>query len=103
MKYTTEFLTQSGWTGIQYNTMTGHTLEARYVLDRIAQTANDNPARLRFIRDDVQRKVCCRIPGEQWTPYSTIDCYAERSMKEWEVEEANERLRKLGITVTERN
>lgn len=99
-KYTVESLKQKGYIGVQHNTMTDHKmLNANYVLDKIAWTANNKPQRLCFINNDVSGKVVVRIKNEQWTPYTTLDCYAERDMTKEELVSADKRLAKLGMMV----
>ena len=98
-KVTVETMKAKGWKGYQVNTMTGHKVEANYPLDNIAWTANNKSQRLVETNNDVGGTKILRIKNEQWTPYTTLDCYAERPMNAEELAEADKRLAKIGMTV----
>lgn len=98
-KATVETMKAKGWKGYQVNTMTGNKVEANYVLDKIAWVANNEPQRLSPTYNDVGGTKIIRIENENWTPYTTLDCYAERPMTAEELAEADKRLEKIGLYV----
>lgn len=99
MKYTVEILQKMGYKGYQRNTMTGHTLEARYVLEDIAWRANNRPEQLQFTKDDIGGMIRVHYSAGGGASPTNLANYAERPMTAEELIEADERLAELGMTV----
>ena len=99
MKYTVEILQKKGYKGYQRNTMTGYTLEARYVLEDIAWRANNRPELLQFTKDDLGGMIRVYYSAGGGASPTSLANYAERPMTAEELIEADERLAELGMTV----
>lgn len=98
-KHTIESLKQQGFKGYQYNTMTGNLVEANYPLDNMAWTMNNRPDRIRSTNDDLGGIIRLHIENENWTPSTNLEVFVERPMTEQELQEADARLAKMGVTV----
>ncbi|MGI6269834.1 MAG: hypothetical protein ACOYKJ_04780 [Candidatus Howiella sp.] len=100
MKNSVETLKAVGFKGYQRNSITGNTIEANYPLDEIAWAMNNAPHRIRTTRDDIGKKIRIHIDNENWTPPKAHEIFAERPMTPEECKEAEERLEKMGVTVS---
>lgn len=103
-KNTAETLEAEGWRGCIYNSATGNVVStsAHYVLDKTAWVLNNRPERTRTTHQDIRRTIRIDIlnEGANWIPPSRFEEYIERDMTEQEIEEAEARLKVMGVTVT---